>query len=102
MGAPFAAKLDAFPGAKQVRALWFDPRTGEEAVFAILPPEGSNFFVPPTQGKGCDWVLILEAVRCYTYIYSPRLPAANAAGKLFAPGKIVLRQNNCPFRGFSI
>lgn len=63
MGAPFAAKLDAFPGAKQVRALWFDPRTGEEAVFAILPPEGSNFFVPPTQGKGCDWVLILEAVR---------------------------------------
>ena len=43
------------PGPGQVRALWFDPRTGEEAVFAILPPEGSNFFVPPTQGKGCDW-----------------------------------------------
>ena len=62
LGVPFALDLTLFPGAKQVRALWFDPRTGAQRVFAILPPEGRNLFAPPTQGKGCDWVLILEAV----------------------------------------
>ena len=62
LGLPFTAALDLFEGAKQVRALWFDPRTGEESVFAILPAEGKTVVAPPTQGKGCDWVLILEAV----------------------------------------
>lgn len=59
MGLPFTARLDLFD-APYVRVSWFDPRTGAEKVFAILPPEGKNTFVPPTQGKGCDWVLILE------------------------------------------
>ena len=43
-----------------IRALWFDPRTGEETLFSILPADGKTTLVPPTQGKGCDWVLILE------------------------------------------
>ncbi len=63
LGVPFTVKLDLFPGCKQVRALWFDPRTGEEWVFAILHNAGSTLLAPPTQGKGCDWILILEAVR---------------------------------------
>ena len=63
LGAPFALHLDRFPAAKHLRALWFDPRDGQEQVFTVLPPVGQNLFVPPTQGKGCDYVLILEEVR---------------------------------------
>lgn len=63
LGIPFAVRLDLFENSTQTRAIWFDPRTGEEAVFAILPGCGTTHLAPPTQGKGCDWVLILEAVR---------------------------------------
>ncbi len=63
LGLAFTVKLDVFAGAKVIRALWFDPRTGEETLFAILPPWGENTFVPPTQGKGQDWVLVLEGLQ---------------------------------------
>ncbi len=62
LGLPLTVNLSAFAGAKLLRALWFDPRTGEESIFAILPPQGKTTLAPPTQGKGCDWVLVLEAV----------------------------------------
>lgn len=62
LGLPFTVKLDGFEGAQRLRASWFDPRSGETSVFCILPSLGSSTLVPPTQGKGCDWVLILEAV----------------------------------------
>lgn len=60
LGAPFTINLDPFEGAKCVRALWFNPRTGEEQIFAALPSKGKTLIAPPTQGMGCDWVLILE------------------------------------------
>ncbi len=60
LGIPFSVELDALNSTSAVRALWFDPRTGEETVFSILPPYGRTTLVPPTQGKGNDWVLILE------------------------------------------
>lgn len=63
LGIPFCVELDLFENSTQTRALWFDPRTGKEEVFAILPGSGRTHLAPPTQGKGCDWVLILEAVR---------------------------------------
>ena len=63
LGIPFAVELDLFENSTQTRAIWFDPRTGEEQVFAILPGKGTTHLAPPTQGKGCDWVLVLEAVR---------------------------------------
>jgi len=40
-----------------------DPRTGEEKMFGVYPVAGENLFVPPSRGKGEDWVLILEAAR---------------------------------------
>ena len=40
-----------------------DLRTGKEEVFTVLAPVGQTLLVPPTQGKGCDWVLILDAVK---------------------------------------
>ena len=52
--------LSVFNGSDKLRASWFDPRTGESAVFAIFPNEGRTTVVPPAQGKGCDGVLVRE------------------------------------------
>lgn len=60
LGVPFTVDLGLFGSVKQIKALWFDPRTGEEVAFAVLPPQGKTLLAPPTQGKGCDWVLVLE------------------------------------------
>jgi len=62
LGAMFTVNLELFAGAKCVRALWFNPRTGEETVFAIFRVGEKTLVVPPTRGKGEDWVLVLEAV----------------------------------------
>jgi hypothetical protein len=45
--------------AEFLYASWFDPRTGEECLLGCFPPR-KMLFVPPTRGKGQDWVLILE------------------------------------------
>lgn len=63
LGIPFSVNLNALGDAMKLRALWFDLRSGEEALFAILPPRGAVTLAPPSQGKGCDWVLILEAIK---------------------------------------
>lgn len=63
LGLPFTVNLEGFTGSDKLRAKWFDPRTGITETFCILPAQGVNTVVPPTQGKGCDWVLILEEVR---------------------------------------
>ncbi len=63
LGVPFAVDLTVFAGAKCVRGSWFDPRTGEESVFAIFRSGEQSLVVPPSQGKGNDWVLVLEAIR---------------------------------------
>lgn len=62
LGVPFTVNLERFKQGQAVRVLWFDPRTGEETVVCFLPPVGKSLVVPPTQGFGCDWVLILEQV----------------------------------------
>ncbi len=63
LGVSFTVDLEVFAGAKCVRGSWFDPRTGEETMFGILRPGEKSLVVPPRQGKGNDWVLILEAIR---------------------------------------
>lgn len=62
LGLPFSADMKPLCG-RVVRASWFDPRTGTESVFAIMDGTAVSHFVPPTQGKGCDWVLILDTVK---------------------------------------
>ncbi len=62
LGLPITVNLSAFTGSDKLRASWFDPRTGNSEIFAILPAAGQTALVPPSQGKGCDWVLILEEV----------------------------------------
>lgn len=58
LGQPIRAHLEQL-GGKAIRAAWFDPRTGETAIFAVVPP-AETLFVPPSSGKGQDWVLILD------------------------------------------
>ena len=61
LGLPFTADLSRVGQSKRpIKALWFDPRSGQETVTGIYPPDTRNLFVPPSSGKGCDWVLILE------------------------------------------
>lgn len=63
LGLPFTLRLDSFAEADYLRALWFDPREGKATVFAALPAKGEMTLAPPTQGIGCDWVLILEEIK---------------------------------------
>lgn len=60
LGIPFTVDLAAFAGAKCIKAGWFNPRTGEETMFGILRAGERSAVVPPSSGKGEDWVLVLE------------------------------------------
>ncbi len=62
LGLPFTLDLSKLQMQGVIRALWFDPRTGGEEIFTILPTAGKMTFAPPTSGKGCDWVLILDEI----------------------------------------
>ena len=61
LGEAFTVNLLPFAGAKCVKGAWFNPRTGEETLFGIFRPGEKTLVVPPTSGKGQDWVLVLEA-----------------------------------------
>ena len=62
LGIPFTLDPVPFGFGGPLRAGWFDPRTGEEKVFAVLKHDEKTTLAPPSQGKGCDWVLVLESV----------------------------------------
>ena len=44
------------------KAGWFDPRTGAYIYAGSVKNEGTLNFQPPSSGRNCDWVLILDAV----------------------------------------
>jgi hypothetical protein len=60
LGQPIRASLQSL-GGSAIRASWFDPRTAETKAFALVPP-AEALFVPPTSGKGSDWVLVLDVM----------------------------------------
>lgn len=60
LGLPIRAYLQHM-GTHALKASWFNPRTGEESLFAVVPPK-ETLFAPPSSGKGCDWVLILDKI----------------------------------------
>lgn len=63
LGEAFTAHLQYFKGkGKGLRASWFNPRTGEETIFAIVPADDVRF-APPSLGKGQDWVLIIDVAK---------------------------------------
>lgn len=59
LGLPFVVHTQIFKGVN-LKAMWFDPRTGNETVVGIYPTKYDIQFVPPTQGKGQDWILVLD------------------------------------------
>lgn len=47
---------------KNVKASWFDPRTGQSQPIDTYPNQGTKEFNPPGEPKnGNDWVLVLES-----------------------------------------
>lgn len=53
------------PGNRTV-ASWYNPRTGQTQPIRTVTREGEPSFKPPSQGRGHDWVLILDdAARGY-------------------------------------
>jgi hypothetical protein len=58
-GRPFTVRMGRISG-KNVRAAWFDPRTGMAQTFGTVANVGERRFAPPSQGRGNDWVLILD------------------------------------------
>ncbi len=58
-GAAFTMRQDVVTAPK-VRASWFDPRYGVEIHLHSTTSPGIQTFAPPTSGRGCDWVLVLE------------------------------------------
>ncbi len=47
-------------GAKNIDAYWFDPRKGEAKPAEMISGTGTRKFTPPTNGRGNDWILVLD------------------------------------------
>ncbi|MBC8081172.1 MAG: glycoside hydrolase family 140 protein [Gorillibacterium sp.] len=58
-GIRFRAAMGKLAG-EQVTASWYDPRTGSYTDSFEVANTGEANFLPPTSGRGCDWVLVLE------------------------------------------
>lgn len=59
-GEPLRIDLNTINGP-QVKAQWYDPRSGEFEAIGQFPREGIREFVPPSQGAKDDWVLVLDS-----------------------------------------
>jgi Protein of unknown function (DUF4038)/Putative collagen-binding domain of a collagenase len=60
-GLPFSLDLGGL-GWGHSRAAWYDPRTGERHALEAVASDAQHLFVPPSSGRGEDWVLTLDAV----------------------------------------
>ena len=58
-GEPFTLDKSVVKGNRQ-REFWYDPRYGVSYVFKEQDSAGIQTFTPPTNGRGNDWVLVLE------------------------------------------
>jgi|GEM_PF-942403 len=59
-GQQFTVKLGKFSAA-QVKAWWYDPRTGKSTYLGTYANSGTRTFDPPgAKARGNDWVLILD------------------------------------------
>lgn len=58
-GLPLHVRMGKITG-EQVTASWFNPRTGEETCIGCFANQGTVTFVPPSCGRGNDWVLMLD------------------------------------------
>ncbi len=59
VGRAFSVRMDRIAGS-QVRAWWFNPRSGEASEIGVFPSVGEYSFLPPDPGEMLDWVLVLD------------------------------------------
>jgi hypothetical protein len=59
VGRPFRVRMNVLAGT-QVRAWWFNPRTGGATAFGTFSNSGERDFTPPEPGEMLDWVLVLD------------------------------------------
>jgi hypothetical protein len=58
-GEPFTIHMRVVD-APRVQATWFDPRYGITEPIHTTDSPGIQTFTPPTSGRGCDWLLVLD------------------------------------------
>lgn len=58
-GKPATVRIDRLAGP-QVKAWWFDPRTGAATEAGTFSTREARSFTPPTSGEHNDWVLVLD------------------------------------------
>jgi hypothetical protein len=61
-GRPVTAQMNKFT-PRRVRAHWYDPRTGKAVPLGDFRNMETQAFEPPAQGRGQDWVLVLDDPR---------------------------------------
>ncbi|MEO7270776.1 MAG: glycoside hydrolase family 140 protein [Vicinamibacterales bacterium] len=59
IGRPFTVRMAVIAGS-QVRASWFNPRTGATTAIGTFPADADRTFTPPDAGELLDWVLVLD------------------------------------------
>lgn len=62
LGLPLRLHTERISG-NAARVSWYDPRTGDsrlEGIYPVSQNAGVCTFVPPSCGKGCDWVLVMD------------------------------------------
>ncbi len=58
-GEPFTVRVNVIR-THRIRQSWFDPRTGAARPLHTTDTPGFQSFVPPTSGRGHDWILVLD------------------------------------------
>ena len=58
-GRPFTVNMGKVSG-EEVKAWWYNPRTGTNREIALFENTGTREFVCPSEGFGSDWVLVLD------------------------------------------
>lgn len=58
-GKAVAVEMSRIKGSR-VAAYWYNPRDGTSRAVGLFPSSGIKEFVPPTKGRGNDWVLVLD------------------------------------------
>ena len=58
-GFPFELSLGKISGV-QLQSYWYEPKTGKSIKGDLITNKGIRQFVPPSQGYGNDWVLVLD------------------------------------------
>jgi len=58
-GKAFTVNMAKITGGR-VEANWYNPRSGKRTPIGVYANSGTRRFVPPSQGYGNDWVLMLD------------------------------------------